>query len=70
MTSIPSAQQLALSFMIMVGGSGFVLGPSLPATWLPATGSFATIELHEGVVDAVVGLHEVMVVTTDNSRLP
>ena len=50
--------QLALSFMITMGCSGFVLGPSLPAMWLPVAGSSATI-----------GLHEVVVVTTNSSRL-
>ena len=67
---MPSALQLALSFMITMGGSGFVLGPLLPTTWLLATGSFATTELHEVMVDAVAGLHEVVAVAIDSSHLP
>ena len=52
------------------GGFGYVLGPLLPTTWLLEVGSSAAIGPHEVVVDTVAGLHEVAVITTDNSYLP
>ena len=58
----PTLSALVLSFMIMMGGSGFVLGPLLLAMWLSVAGSSANTRLHEVVVDAAVGLHEVVVI--------